>query len=131
MLQRTASNSGCRFLLTMLGAWLLSCGPGDAPKAGLDEQEQALALGGQTNAKAADASVDQGLTASSDAGGDASSTPVAETPRAKEVLAKLRARFKVKAQPDPRDEDPEKGPPNSGSGDGGVGGKPDLPVLGG
>ena len=132
MLRRNASKSGCLFLLTTLTAWLLSCGSGEAPSTTTEEQEQALALATPPKAKVADASeaIDQSSTVGSDAGSDASSTPVAETPGARAELAKLRARFKVKAQPDPRDEDPEKGPPNPDPVDGGVGGKPDVPVLG-
>src|SRR6187431_420111 len=131
MLQRTASKIGRFFLLPTLASWLLSCGSGEVPSAIPEEQEQASALGTTPKAKVADASaaIDQTVTTAFDASSDASSTPVAESPNAKAELAKLRARFKVKAQPDPRDEDPEKGPPDPG--DGGVGGKPDVPVLGG
>jgi hypothetical protein len=42
MHHRTASKSACTFLLTILTAWLSSCGSGEFPRETPEGQEQAL-----------------------------------------------------------------------------------------
>jgi RHS repeat-associated protein len=142
MLQRTAPKFGCLFLVTMSAAWLSSCGSGETSSATSEDQEQqaqALALAPPAKARPSDASlIDVSSSRGADAGGDASATqddasrtPVDETSRATGLLTSLRARFRVKVPPNPREEDPANGGnPNPGRPDGGAGAAATVPVLG-